>query len=116
MKLDFDKRSTCPLSSWLDLFGDKWTLLIIRDIAFFGKRHFKDFMASEEKISTNILADRLKRLEQIDIVTKTPNPTNKLLNDNVLTPRAYAMAPIFKAIAEWSEANIEKVRQVEFPV
>jgi DNA-binding HxlR family transcriptional regulator len=103
------------MSSWLELFGDKWTLLIIRDMAFLGKSHFKDFMKSEEKISTNILADRLKKLEEIEIITKSPNPTNKLLNDYALTPRAYALAPIFEEVEKWSSVNIENVRKVEMP-
>lgn len=114
-KIHFNKRSTCPMSSWLELFGDKWTLLIIRDMAFFGKKHFKDFMQSDEKISTNILADRLKKLEEIGIVTKALNKTNKLLNDYVLTPRAFEMAPIFEEIAKWSSANIEDVQKVTIP-
>lgn len=114
-KLEFNKRSTCPMSSWLDLFGDKWTLLIIRDMAFFGKKHFKDFIQSEEKISTNILADRLKRLEEIGIINKVTNKTNRLLNDYSLTPLAFSMAPIFDAIATWSHQHISDVQKITIP-
>ncbi len=114
-KISFEKRSTCPMSSWLELFGDKWTLLIIRDMAFFGKKHYKDFMVSEEKISTNILADRLKRMEEIGIITKVSNKANKLLNDYNLTPKAYAMAPIFEEIAKWSYNNISDVQEISIP-
>ncbi|MFT5511699.1 MAG: DNA-binding HxlR family transcriptional regulator [Bacteroidia bacterium] len=114
-KIDFNKRSTCPLNSWLELFGDKWTLLIIRDMTIFGKKHFKDFMQSEEKISTNILADRLKKLEENGIVQKDSNKTNKLLNDYNLTPRALSMAPVFEEICRWSQDNIENVREISNP-
>ncbi|MFT5724557.1 MAG: DNA-binding HxlR family transcriptional regulator [Bacteroidia bacterium] len=116
MKLDFEKRSTCPLSSWLELFGDKWSMLILRDMAFFGKVHFKDFMNSDEKISTNILSDRLKKLEETNFIVKSSNPTNKLLNNYTLTPRALSMAPVFKEIAFWSNQNIENVHEITFPV
>jgi hypothetical protein len=59
---DQNKRSSCPVSCALDILGDKWTLLVIRDILFKGKQHFRDFLASPEKIASNILSDRLKKL------------------------------------------------------
>ena len=64
------KRSDCPVSMSLDIFGDKWTLLIIRDIMFRGKFSYNEFLESGEKIATNILADRLNLLESENIVSK----------------------------------------------
>jgi len=63
-------RSRCPISSTLDLVGDKWTLLVVRDLLLFDKRRFADFLASGEGISTNILAERLSRLERAGLVER----------------------------------------------
>ena len=63
-------RSGCPINLGLEVFGDKWTLLIIRDMMFAGKRHFREFLASDEGISTNILSDRLTMLTRAGIVTR----------------------------------------------
>ena len=68
----------CPISTTLDILGDKWTLLIIRDLMFKGKRTFGEFLQSEEKIATNILADRLLILEKNGIVEKRAFPGNKV--------------------------------------
>ena len=67
-----NRRSSCPIACTLDLIGDKWSLVIIRDMQMFGKTKYEEFLASPEKISTNILADRLKKLEEIDLIFKTP--------------------------------------------
>lgn len=101
-----ERRSNCPLSSWLEIFGDKWTLLILRDIAFFGKKNFKDFVASEEKIASNILADRLKHLVQEGLVTKSQSESNKLIIDYNITPKGMELLPIAEAIANWSAKYI----------
>ncbi|PSB57386.1 transcriptional regulator, partial [filamentous cyanobacterium CCP1] len=66
------RRSPCPVSCTLDLIGDRWTLLVIRDMMFFGKQRFEEFLESPEGISTNILANRLKLLEEAGLVTKQP--------------------------------------------
>src|SRR5215475_10267080 len=63
-----DRRSNCPINFALELFGDKWTLLIVRDMLLFGKRTYGEFQASPENIATNILADRLQRLENAGLV------------------------------------------------
>jgi hypothetical protein len=62
-------RSHCPINFVLETFGDKWTLLVIRDLMFHGKRHYGEFLASDEGISTNILADRLQRLERDGVIS-----------------------------------------------
>ncbi len=69
-------RSPCPIANTLDILGDKWTLLVVRDLLFLGKRLYGEFMQSGEGIPTNILADRLKRLEETGLVTKEPYQSN----------------------------------------
>ena len=66
-----ERRSDCPISSALDLFGDKWSLLVMRDLLFRNKAHYREFLASEEGIATNILADRLARLEAAGLIERT---------------------------------------------
>ena len=74
VKPDQIKRSSCPVSCALDILGDKWTLLVIRDILFMQKRYFQDFLESPEKIASNILSDRLKKLEECNIVSRQRDP------------------------------------------
>jgi len=69
-KKDQTKRSSCPMSCALDMLGDKWTLLVIRDIMFLDKHYFGDFLTSPEKIASNILSDRLKKLEEFNIILR----------------------------------------------
>src|SRR5690242_5800073 len=69
-------RSSCPISCALDILGDKWTLLVVRDLIFFRKRYFGDFQNSPEKIATNILSDRLKNLEECHILLRRSDPAD----------------------------------------
>ena len=100
------RRSDCPISCWLDLFGDKWTLLIIRDILIFEKKNYKDFIQAEEKISTNILADRLKKLVEHGVLTKRSDTKNRLLFNYAITERGKRIAPILMQITQWSNDYI----------
>ncbi|MEM9548273.1 MAG: helix-turn-helix domain-containing protein [Bacteroidota bacterium] len=86
----------------LEIFGDKWTLLIIRDILIEGKRHFREFLASDESISTNILADRLLQLERNGILTHKPDPSHKQKKVYCLTTKGIELFPVLLAIAKWS--------------
>ncbi len=95
-------RSGCPVSLGLDIFGDRWTLLIIRDLMFSGKRHYREMLGSEEHISTNILADRLKLLLDEGIVTKTEDPSHKQKAIYSLTEKGIALLPILMQISSWS--------------
>lgn len=95
-------RSGCPVSLGLDVFGDKWTLLIIRDLMFTGKRHFREMLASDEHISSNILADRLKMLLDEGIVTKTDNPNHKQKAVYSLTEKGIDLLPVLMQISAWS--------------
>lgn len=90
------------MSLGLDIFGDRWTLLIVRDLMFTGKRHYREMLGSEEHISTNILADRLKMLLDEGIVTKTEDPTHKQKAIYSLTEKGIALLPILMQISSWS--------------
>lgn len=95
-------RSECPICVGLDVFGDKWSLLVIRDMLFNGKNSFGDFLKSGEKIATNILADRLELLECAGIISKKPHPENKTRIVYRLTPKGIDLAPVLLEIIAWS--------------
>ena len=98
-----NRRSECPISYTLDIFGDKWTMLIIRDLLFYGKDSFSEFLCSDEKIATNILTDRLNVLLQEGFVTKHTAPTNKSKFLYRPTEKAIEMIPILSEITLWAE-------------
>ena len=102
-------RSNCPLCSSLDIIGDKWTLLIIRDMLVFNKSTFKEFENSDEKIAASILASRLKWLLEQDIVTKHKLPDNKKTNIYLLTKKGLSFAPVIFELLVWSEINLRKI-------
>lgn len=95
-------RSDCPISSALDLIGDKWSLLIIRDMAYFGERTFKDFANAAERISTARLSDRLCKLETLGLITKSNHPTNKKVFLYALTQKGMDLFPIIAEYIRWS--------------
>jgi DNA-binding HxlR family transcriptional regulator len=97
------KRSGCPISSALDLVGDKWSLLIVRDIMMVGKNTYNEFLASEEKIATNILADRLAMLEEVGILSKEIHPESKAKFLYKLTQQGIDLLPILVEIILWSD-------------
>ena len=98
-----NKRSDCPLSCSLDVFGDKWSLLIIRDLMFFKKSTYNDFLKSAEGIATNILASRLKGLEENDIIEKLAHPDSKAKNLYRLTPKGIDLLPILMEVYIWAD-------------
>ena len=100
-------RSECPVSCLLEFLGDKWSLLIIRDMVFFQKKTFKDFFSSNEKIASNILTSRLKSLEKIGIISKNSALNNKKTNIYKLTDSGLSLIPILLEMKVWSENNIE---------
>jgi DNA-binding HxlR family transcriptional regulator len=102
MKL-ISRRSECPISYTLDIFGDKWTMLIIRDLLFYGKDSFSEFLCSNEKIATNILTDRLNLLLREGFVTKHTSPTNKSKFLYRPTQKTIEMIPILSEITLWAE-------------
>ena len=101
-----DFRSSCPISSALDIIGDKWSLLIIRDMMFSGKNTYSDFSNSSEKIATNILSSRLSMLEGLEIINKRKKEGNKKTNIYSLTQKGKELLPIILEIAQWSDNNL----------
>ncbi|OHV73272.1 helix-turn-helix domain-containing protein [Ensifer sp. LCM 4579] len=96
-----DHRSGCPINLSLEVFGDRWSLLIIRDMIFGGKRHFRELLRSEEGISSNILADRLKTLTEFGMLTKSADPSHKQKAIYSLTEKAIALVPIMAHLGAW---------------
>ncbi|MET3125625.1 DNA-binding HxlR family transcriptional regulator [Arcicella rosea] len=101
------KRSDCPLSCSLDVFGDKWSLLIIRDLMFGNKCTYNDFLKSEEGIATNILASRLKGLEENGVIEKSAHPDSKAKILYRLTQKGIELLPILMEVYIWSEKYYE---------
>lgn len=95
-------RSNCPINFVLEIFGDKWTLLIVRDLMFKQKASYTEFLQSDEKISTNILADRLKKLEDSGIIEKQIASDNRSKLIYTLTDRGKELLPIMLEITAWS--------------
>jgi len=102
MRQEPPRRSDCPVGFALDLFGDRWTLLVVRDLMFKNKAYYGDFMESEEKIATNILADRLAALERAGIVEKAQDTTNRTKYIYSLTGKGLDLAPVLIEIILWS--------------
>lgn len=94
-------RSGCPINLSLEVFGDKWSLLIIRDMMFGGKRHFREMLRSEEHISSNILADRLRMLVRLGMITKADDPAHKQKAIYSLTEMSIALVPVFAQLGAW---------------
>lgn len=94
------RRSLCPVACSLDVIGDRWTLLIIRDL-FAGKRRYGEFLNSAEHIPTNILAERLKRLEGASIVASAQYSEHPPRFEYELTQRGRQLAPVLNALAAW---------------
>lgn len=97
------RRSPCPVACSLDIFGDRWTLLIVRDLLF-GRTRFKDFTASPEGIPTNILADRLERLLAHGVVEQIPAEDGTKRLAYRLTEKGKALGPVLKAMRDWGLA------------
>lgn len=99
------QRSDCPIACALDILGDKWTLIVIRDI-FKGKHRFSDFMDTAEGMKTNILSDRLKKLEQAGLITKYPYQDNPPRYEYQLTKTGKDLWPMLKEMIHWANRNI----------
>ena len=114
------RRSGCPISCSLDLLGDKWSLLIVRDMVFRRKRYFREFLSSDEGIATNILTDRLSRLEVIGVLSKQPDPENGRQVIYSLTDKGIALIPVLVELACWGavydeapDADVEAIRRIQ---
>jgi DNA-binding HxlR family transcriptional regulator len=117
MKIDDNKRQTgCPIAFGLDIFGDRWSLLVIRDMMVHGKSTYGEFLDAGEGISTNILADRLKRLESDGIVEKSRDPDNRRSFIYKLTPKGRDLAPVIMQIILWSGAHDHRSFALHVPL
>ena len=94
------RRSNCPVACSLDLLGDRWTLLVIRDL-FQGKSRYSEFLASAEGIPTNILADRLRRLEQAGLISTSQYSGHSRRKAYTLTAAGKSLGPTLNALREW---------------
>ena len=95
-------QSKCPICYSLDMFGDKWTLLIMRDMLIYGKRYYRDFLKGGEGIATNILADRLKAMAESGLIAKADDPAHAGQAIYAPTAKAEALRPTLDAMAAWA--------------
>ena len=110
--MDIKFRCQCPITSALDILGDKWILVIIKQMLIEDKKTFKDFTESDEAIATNILASKLKCLEELGIITKTQLPDNKKTNLYLLTEKGLALSPIIVELSIWSDENVRELNSI----
>ena len=92
----------CPIHTALDTVGDRWSLLVIRDLVFKGKSHYREFLESPEKISTNILANRLEKLDNAGVITKSIDPENASRFIYALTEKGRDLIPVLLELTAWS--------------
>lgn len=107
--MDVKFKCNCPFTSALDIVGDKWLLVIVKQMLIEGKETFKDLTESEEAIATNILAAKLKFLEDAGIIIKTQRPDNKKTNLYLLTEKGLALTPVLVELAIWSDSNLRDI-------
>jgi DNA-binding HxlR family transcriptional regulator len=106
-----NRRSGCPLNASVEMLGDRWSLLIIRDMMLLGYHRFKEFLHSHERIASNILADRLKRLENYGIISAAPDPSDGRKMIYSLTPKGLGLAPVLTEMVLWAAAHEETGNQ-----
>lgn len=106
------RKSDCPINFAMEIFGDRWTFLIVRDLMFKGKHYYGEFLLSEEKIATNTLADRLSMLESNGIIKKSSDPSHKQKIMYQLTQKGIDLVPVLVELIMWS-AKYDKQSAVE---
>jgi len=99
------RRSRCPLNASIEMLGDRWSLLIIRDMMLRGSRTYKEFLACDEGIATNVLADRLRRLIDYGILTTHPDPSDGRKQIYRLTAKGMDLAPVLTEMVLWASAH-----------
>ena len=105
------RRSECPLNASLEMLGDRWSLLIIRDMMLRGFRSYKEFLQCYEGIATNILADRLHKLVANGIITSQPDPSDGRKLIYTLTAKGIDLAPVLTEMVLWASAHEETGNQ-----
>jgi DNA-binding HxlR family transcriptional regulator len=113
MKMKKKFRSGCPISSALDVVGDKWSLLIIRDMLVKHKKTFREISNSDEKIAPSILSARLKLLESYKLIFKTKVPDNKKENIYLLTEKGIHLTPIIIEFSLWGNSNMREFNEID---
>jgi DNA-binding HxlR family transcriptional regulator len=108
-----DPRSTCPISTAVEIVGDRWTLLVVRDLMFAGKRHFRQFLQSEESISSNVLADRLSLLVENGLVRREGDPSHAQKAIYSLTEKGLDLLPVVVAMSGWAQKHHPERRRPE---
>lgn len=99
------RRSDCPVNFAVEALGDKWSLVILRDMIFWGKKTYGEFLKSDEGIATNILADRLGYLEREGLISKAPDPTDKRKDIYRVAEKGIALVPMFIEMIAWSASD-----------
>ncbi|MGC1107666.1 MAG: helix-turn-helix domain-containing protein [Candidatus Acidiferrales bacterium] len=112
------RRSPCPLNASVEMLGDRWSLLILRDMMVWGFKTYKEFLASHEKIATNVLADRLRKLEAYGIIFSEPDPSDGRKLIYALTAKGIDLAPVLAEMVLWAArhektGNQELIRQLK---
>ncbi|MEU4695304.1 helix-turn-helix domain-containing protein [Actinoplanes sp. NPDC023714] len=108
-----ERRSGCPINLSLEVLGDKWSLLIIRDMMFGNRRHFRALLTgSEEGIASNILADRLRRLTELGMITSVPDPRHKQRMLLSLTEPAIQLVPVLAQLGAWGRRHLPVTREL----
>ena len=105
------RRSVCPVACTLDLLGDKWTLLIVRDLLFFDRHRFSEFLAAGEGISTNILAERLARLERAGVVERRHLQEQSSRAEYHLTEKGRDLGRVLKELVRWGSRHVPGCHQ-----
>jgi len=106
-----DRKSNCPVNSALEVVGDPWSLLVVRDIVFYGKHTYGEFLASEERITTSVLADRLARLVSAGILSKQRDPADRRRESYSLTGKGLALIPVLVELANWGVRHDPEVTE-----
>jgi DNA-binding HxlR family transcriptional regulator len=108
-----DPRSGCPINLALETLGDRWSLIVIRDIMFGNRRHYRELLnQSDEGIASNILADRLKRLVDAGLLTRTDDPTHKQKAIYSLTEKAIELVPLLVHMGAWGRKHLPVTREL----
>lgn len=104
-------RSPCPIAGALDVVGDTWTLLVMRDLLFYDKHRFAEFLDSPERISTNILTERLQRLERCGLIERRRYQERPPRDGYYLTARGHDLLPVLRELIHWGQRHVEGTAQ-----
>ncbi len=111
-----ERRSGCPINLTLETLGDRWSLLVIRDLMFGNRRHFRELLTqSEEGIASNILADRLKRLLEAGLVTRDDDPEHKQKAIYSLTEKSIQLVPLLAQMGAWGRRHLRVTEEMAIP-